>query len=88
MAVLIHRRITQTIKVLDLAEKIQHAQVESGLSVSEVCRRIGISRTYWYKLINNNIPEGLAEPTLRKIEEVLGTDLGVKFDGEQCLQVK
>lgn len=80
MAVLIHRRITQTIKVPDLAERIQHAQMASGLSVSEVCRRVGISRTYWYKLVNNNIPEGLAEPTFRKIEEVLGIDLGVQFN--------
>lgn len=80
MAVLIHRRITQAIKVPDLAEKIQHAQMASGLSVSEVCRRVGISRTYWYKLINNNIPEGLAEPTFHKIEEALGVDLGIKFN--------
>ncbi len=79
MAVLIHRRITQTIENPNLAEKIQQAQVESGLSVSEVCRRVGISRTYWYKLVNDNIPEGLAEPTFRKIEEVLGVDFGVRF---------
>lgn len=79
MDVLIHRRITQTIKIADLGEKVQQAQAESGLSVSEVCRRIGISRTYWYKLINDNIPEGLAEPTFRKIEEVLGVDFGVHF---------
>lgn len=81
MAVLIHRRITQTINAPDLAEKVQQAQIASGLSVSEVCRRIGISRTYWYKLINDEISEGLAEPTLRKIEQVLGINLGVNFDG-------
>ncbi len=80
MALLIHRRITQTVKIPDLAAKIQQAQVASGLSVSEVCRRLGISRTYWYKLVNDNIPEGLAEPTLRKIEDVLGVNFGVKFE--------
>ncbi len=80
MAVLIHRRITQTINVPDLAERIQQAQIASKLSVTEVCRRIGISRTYWYKLINNDISEGLAEPTLRKIEQALGIDLGVNFN--------
>lgn len=80
MAVLIHRRITQTINIPDLAEKIQQAQTASGLSVSEVCRRLGMSRTYWYKLINDDIPEGLAEPTLRKIEQVLGVTFEVDFN--------
>ena len=80
MAVLIHRRITKTIDIANLPEKIQQVQAESGLSVSEVCRRIGISRTYWYKLVNDDVPEGLAEPTLRKIEETLGVKFGVNFD--------
>ncbi|MBN3993855.1 MAG: helix-turn-helix transcriptional regulator [Nostoc sp. NMS2] len=80
MAVLIHRRITQTANMPGLATKIQQAQEASGLSVTEACRRIGISRTYWYKLINDDLPEGMAEPTFRKIEEVLGVDFGVSFD--------
>ena len=77
---LIHRRITQTRKIPDLATRIQQAQIASGLSVSEVCRRIGISRTYWYKLVNDNIPEGLAESTLRKIENALDVDFGISFE--------
>lgn len=76
----VHRRITQTIDIPDLSEKVRQAQEESGLSVSEVCRRIRISRTYWYKLVNDELSEGLAEPTLRKIEEVLGVDFGVSFN--------
>lgn len=79
MAVLIHRRITQTANMPELAGKIQQAQEASGLSISEACRRIGISRTYWYKLVNDDLPEGLAEPTLRKIEQVLGVNFGVNF---------
>lgn len=77
---LIHRRITQTTKIPDLATRIQQAQIASGLSVSEVCRRIGISRTYWYKLVNDNIPEGLAESTLRKIENALDVDFEINFE--------
>lgn len=80
MTVLVQRRITQTVNDKDLAEKVRRAQEASGLSVSEVCRQLGISRTYWYKLVNDNIAEGLAEPTLRKIERVLSVDLGVRFN--------
>ncbi len=80
MTVLIHRRITQTTKIPDLAQRIHQAQVASNLSVSEVCRRIGISRTYWYKLINDKVPEGLTESTLRKIENVLDADFKVVFE--------
>lgn len=78
---LVHRRITQTIDIQDLAKKIQQTQAASGLSVSEVCRRLSLSRTYWYKLVNDDIPEGLAEPTLRKIEQVLGVSFEVDFNG-------
>ena len=66
---LVLRRITQTVKIPELGEKIQAAQARSRMNVTEVCQRVGISRTYWYKIINDNIPDGLAEPTLRKIED-------------------
>lgn len=81
MALKVHRRITQTVDDPELANRIRQAQEASGLSVSEVCRKLELSRTYWYKIINDNVAEGLTEATLRKIEAALNIELGVKFDG-------
>jgi transcriptional regulator with XRE-family HTH domain len=80
MTLKVHRRITQTVDDPDLPSKIKQAQENSGLSVSEICRQVDVSRTYWYKIVNDKVSEGLTEATLRKIEEVLGIDLGVRFD--------
>ena len=82
MALKIYRRVVQVTEVddPDLHLRIEQAQKKSGLNVSEVCRRLGLSRTYWYKIVNDNVRDGLSEATLRKIEEILDVDLGVKFD--------
>ncbi|MEH2138559.1 helix-turn-helix domain-containing protein [Nostoc sp.] len=59
-----------------LSEAIATAIKKSGLSVTQVCDAVGISRTYWYKVVNNK-EEAIALETLRKIEQVLNVDLGV-----------
>jgi transcriptional regulator with XRE-family HTH domain len=45
-----------------------------------MAKEVGISRNYWYQLEAEAVLGGVAEETLRKIEEVLGVDLGVQFD--------
>ncbi|WP_297077694.1 helix-turn-helix transcriptional regulator [Thermoleptolyngbya sp. M55_K2018_002] len=67
------------IDVPDLPAAIEAARGRAGISVSEVCREAGISRHYWYNLVRDR-EVAIAEPTLRKIEDVLKTDFGVSFE--------
>lgn len=64
-----------------LAKTLDNARRDKSLSVLELCAKAGISRTLWYKIIGNEIDEGvLGEQILRALEAVLEVDCGVKFD--------
>lgn len=64
------------IEIPKLSEAITTALKKSDMSVTQVCVAVGISRAYWYQLVNNK-EEAIALETLRKIEQVLNVDLGV-----------
>ncbi len=71
-------------KVLDidvpgLGEKIRQARETDKRSLSEICRQIPMTNMNWYK-IEAEETKALPIETLRRIEEVLGVDFGVKFD--------
>lgn len=51
-----------------------------GRGVTALARAVGISRNYWYQLEAEAVLGGVAEETLRKVEEVLGVDFGVDFE--------
>ncbi|RMH39842.1 MAG: XRE family transcriptional regulator [Gammaproteobacteria bacterium] len=79
------RRITKTeIEVPDLPSAIEVARGKAGISVSEVCREAGVSRPYWYKIVRGR-ETAIAEPTLRKIEEVLKADFGVSSELDKAV---
>lgn len=77
---MIVRRIIKTeIEAPDLGQKIKLAQVQSGKSIEQVIREVGISRTYWNNLVKEKT-DGIAYDLLQKLEQALGVDFGVEFD--------
>jgi transcriptional regulator with XRE-family HTH domain len=80
MPVKVRRIIKLEIDIPELGERIKQAREASGRPVTQLAKEAGISRNYWYQLEAEAVLGGMAEETLRKIEEVLGVDLGVQFD--------
>lgn len=62
-----------------IGAKIKDARERDPRSVDELAKAAGMTRANWYR-IEREENDVLPEPTLRKIEQVLGVDLGVKFD--------
>lgn len=65
---------------MPICDRIKQAREARGRPVTQMAKEVGISRNYWYQLEAEAVLGGVAEETLRKIEEVLGVDLGVQFD--------
>ncbi|WP_317111912.1 helix-turn-helix transcriptional regulator [Chroococcidiopsis sp. SAG 2025] len=63
-----------------LGAKIRQARKSDKRSVETLCGLAEVSRVYWYDIENENIRDALPEETLRRIEKVLGVDLGVNFE--------
>jgi transcriptional regulator with XRE-family HTH domain len=80
MTVKVRRIIKLEVDVPGLGERIKQAREARGRPVTQLAKEVGISRNYWYQLEAEAVLGGVAEETLRKIEEVLGIDLGVSFD--------
>jgi transcriptional regulator with XRE-family HTH domain len=80
MTVRVRRIIKLEVDVPGLGDRIKQARESSLRPVTHLAREVGISRNYWYQLEAEAVLGGVAEETLRKIEEVLSVDLGVKFD--------
>lgn len=80
MPVRVRRIIKQEIDIPGLGGQIKQAREADDRSVTELAKLANISRNYWYQLEAEAVLGGVAEDTLRKIEEVLGVDFGVKFD--------
>ncbi|MBD2432189.1 MAG: XRE family transcriptional regulator [Mastigocladus sp. ERB_26_2] len=75
-------KVRRTIEkeVPGLGEKIKQAREADDRSLEAICSEVGISRVYWYDIESERVRSALPEETLRKIEKVLGVDLGVKFN--------
>ena len=80
MTVKVRRIIKLEVDVPGLGDRIKQAREARGRPVTQMAKEVGISRNYWYQLEAEAVLGGVAEETLRKIEEVLGVDLGVLFD--------
>ena len=80
MAGRVRRIIKQEIEVPGLGAAIKKARESSGQSLTALAKATGISRNYWYQLESEAVLGGVAEDTLRKVEEVLGVDFGVSFE--------
>ena len=73
-------RQIKEIEVKGLGEIIKAARLNSRKSLEEICKEVGVSRTYWYDLEKETLKGTLSVENLKRIEEALDIDLGVKFD--------
>lgn len=72
------RRI-QEVEVEGLGDRIRKARLDSPKSLEQICEEVGLSRTYWYDLEKETLKGTLSYENLKKIEQVLGVDLGVEL---------
>ena len=72
-------RQIREVEVEGLGERIRRARLASPKSVEQLCGEVNVSRTYWYDLEKETLKGALSLENLRKIEQVLGIDFGVKF---------
>jgi transcriptional regulator with XRE-family HTH domain len=71
-------RVSRVIDVPGLEVLIKAAREADSRSITELAAAAGMTTSNWYK-IESGKPSALPVETLRKIEEVLGTDFGVKI---------
>jgi transcriptional regulator with XRE-family HTH domain len=81
-ALIMRIRQIKEIEVEGLGPRIQQARsaIAGVRSLDQICEEVGVSRTYWYDLESERIKGTLSIENLRKIEQALGADFGVKFD--------
>ncbi|MEM9451607.1 MAG: helix-turn-helix transcriptional regulator [Cyanobacteria bacterium P01_E01_bin.6] len=79
-SVQVKRTIETVIDFPNLGKRIQVAREKDSRSLSEICRQSGISRSYWYQIEAEDLRSPATEEIVRKIESVLGVDLGVEFE--------
>lgn len=63
----------------NLGQRIKQARETDPRSLKAICEAVGMSQMNWYRIEREE--QDLPESTLRKIEQALGIDLGVRFDG-------
>lgn len=80
MAVKVRRIVKIEIEIPDLGKRIKEAREADSRSVTKLAKAVGISRNYWYQLEAEAVLGGVAEDTIKKIEEVLNADFGINFD--------
>lgn len=68
------------VEVPGLGEEIRKARKVDHRSLIQICELVGMTPMNWYK-IEAEETKALPIETLRKIEEVLGVDFGIKLDG-------
>lgn len=71
--------VKREIDVPLLGQRIKQVQVDSGVSVEKAINVLGISRTYWSRVVSDREPS-ISIELIRKVEESFGVDLGVTFD--------
>ncbi len=63
-----------------LGQRIREVREKDKRTLTAICRECDLSRSYWYQLESEDMRAAVTEEVIRKIEKVLGVDLGVNFD--------
>ncbi|GFE71812.1 helix-turn-helix transcriptional regulator [Chroococcus sp. FPU101] len=71
--------VVRKINVPDLPFRIKATRENDGRSVQVLATLAEISTAYWYQLESGK-RKWVSEDVIRRIEKVLGVDLGVTFD--------
>lgn len=72
-------RQIKEVEVDQLGKRIKQLRLSQTKSLEQICDEVGLSRTYWYDLEKETLKGTLSVENLRKIEQALGANLGVKF---------
>lgn len=72
-------RWIREVEVEGLGSRIRDARLKSDKSLDQICKEVGVSRTYWYDIEKEVLRGTLSLENLKKIEEVLEVDFGVKL---------
>lgn len=73
-------RVTFVREFPGLGERIKQLRLNSGKPLAQLAADAGVSVPHWNRIENERVKD-LPEETLRGIEQALGVDLGVRFDG-------
>lgn len=80
-------RQIKEIEIPELGDVIKKARIvmadasePNKKTMEDICREVGVSRTYWYDIEQDRLRGTLSIENLRKIEKALNIDLGVSFD--------
>lgn len=83
MAAIMRIRQVKEVEAKGLGQRIKQARQNCNKSLEQICDEVGVSRTYWYDIEKETLKGALSVENLRKIEEVLGVDFGVQFNGDE-----
>jgi transcriptional regulator with XRE-family HTH domain len=67
------------VEVPGLGEKIRQARLSDRRSLKNICDTVGMSTMNWYRIEKEK--QSLPLEQLKKIEEVLGVNFGVRVEG-------
>ncbi len=70
----------QEVEDTGIARKILVARKLSDKSLEQICKEVGVSRTYWYSIEKDDLTGSLSYANLKKIESVLDIELEIYFD--------
>ncbi len=71
-------RKVQEVNCLNLPSQLEDARRNAGRSLLQICKRLDISPTYWYRLERGET-ETINYDLLQRIEQELSCDFGVEF---------
>lgn len=70
-----------------IAEAIKEARLAiaklpepDNKTMEDICKEVGVSKTYWYDIEYDRLRGSLSIENLRKIEAALKVDLGINFN--------
>ena len=69
---------TVRLEVPFLNQKIKEARKNDDRPITQICALVGMTTANWYRIEAGK--QSIPLETLRKIEQALGVDFGVKFD--------
>lgn len=69
-----------SVEAPDLPQQLKAARLKDGRRVQLLATLSEISTGYWYKLENGE-SQKVSKDIVDRIQQVLGIDFGVKFDG-------
>jgi transcriptional regulator with XRE-family HTH domain len=72
-------RRVQEVEIEGLEQALLEAREKSRKSLASICREVGITPVYWYKLVSGK-QDSIPEETLNKLGNALDIQFEIVFD--------